>query len=362
MSILTSDLDYVFNGLEEKEKLKFKDSTVLITGCSGFLGYYFMNFLTSKGDELGIKSIVGLDNFMLGEVSWIQELKNKSDKVKVYKFDVIKDNITLIKEASEADFIIHMASIASPTFYRQYPIETLDANVTGLRKLFDFYKDKKIKGFLFFSSSEIYGDPEEKYIPTDEDYRGNVSCIGPRACYDEAKRFGETTCFLFSEKHRMPITIVRPFNNYGPGMKLSDKRVPADFAKAVFENKDIVIFSDGKPKRTYCYVADAIVGYLKALTYGKFDYFNIGMDKPEISVEELAQIYKNVGRRVFKYDKDILFKIAEDKHYLTHNPSRRCPKIDKARELLNFNPKIGVEDGIERYLIFLMDRKKNYKS
>ena len=121
----------------------------------------------------------------------------------------------------------------------------MDANVIGLRKLLDYYKEKPIKSFLFFSSSEVYGDPDPNRIPLEEDYRGNVATIGPRACYDEAKRFGETMSYLFAEKYNLPIKIVRPFNNYGPGMNLNDKRVPADFAKAVFENRDIEIFSDG---------------------------------------------------------------------------------------------------------------------
>ena len=198
-----------------------------------------------------------------------------------------------------------MASIASPTFYRKHPIETLDANIWGLRKILDFYKNKEIKGILMFSSSEVYGDPDSKNIPTTEKYLGNVSSIGPRACYDESKRFSETLCYLYAQKFGMPISMVRPFNNYGPGMSIRDKRVPADFALAILKNNDITIFSDGSPTRTFCYVTDAIVGYLKALTYGKFDIFNIGIDKPEISIYELAKIYKEKGNLIFNYDKKI---------------------------------------------------------
>ena len=146
-----------------------------------------------------------------------------------------------------------MASIASPSFYRKYPIETLDANIWGLRRLLDFYCEKNIRGLAFYSSSEIYGDPTPENIPTPETYRGNVDCQGPRACYDEAKRFGETMCYLFHQKYNMPITIIRPFNNYGPGVRLNDARVLADFANAVRQNKDIVMFSDGSPTRTFCY-------------------------------------------------------------------------------------------------------------
>ncbi len=290
---------------------------------------------------------------MLQTTKWIQEIHG--NKIKIEKFDIIKDDISNIDNAKEATFIIHLASIASPTFYRKYPIETLDANIWGLRNLLEFYKEKQINGFLFFSSSEIYGDPIQSEIPTNEEYRGNVSCIGPRACYDESKRFGETMCYLFANKHNMPIGIARPFNNYGPGMSINDKRVPADFAKSIVENKDIEIFSDGTPKRTFCYISDAICGYLKILLYGKFDYFNIGIDKNEISINELALIYKKIGNEIFKYQGSIKLSKSIDKEYLIHNPNRRCPDITKAKTILNYNPTIDIEKGIYRFLSFLRD-------
>ncbi len=356
-NILGQDLEYIMKNLNSKEINKFRGSNILVTGCAGFLGYYFMNFFVSRSEQLGINSIIALDNFKLGHPKWLSNLSKKNHKLKIYNFDVAEQDICEIKNAEKVDFIIHMASIASPTYYRKYPIETLDANVWGLRKLLDCYKDKDIKGFLFFSSSEIYGDPITECIPTTEEYRGNVSCTGPRACYDEAKRFGETMCSLFSRQYQIPITIARPFNNYGPGMKIDDKRVPADFAKAVFENKDIMIFSDGTPKRTFCYIADAIVGYLKILIYEKFDYFNIGIDKPEISIKQLAEIFKQKGQKVFNYSGDIKFHTSQDKDYLTDNPSRRCPVIDKAKKLLNYKPTINVEDGVERFLKFIKENK-----
>lgn len=349
-SILKQDLEYIFANLENKDK--FRDSTILVTGCAGFLGFYFMHFFSYFSNELGIRKIIGLDNFMLRTPEWLKELESRRE-VEIIKFDVIKDDISLISDSKNADFIIHMASIASPSFYRTYPIETIDANIWGLRALLEFYMDKNIKGFLFFSSSEIYGDP--LVVPTNEDYRGNVSCIGPRACYDEAKRFGETMCYLFASKFDMPLSIARPFNNYGGGMNIDDKRVPADFAKAILANKDIVILSDGSPKRTFCYISDAILGYLKVLLYGKFEYFNIGIDTPEISIKELAEIYKEIGERSFKYSGEIRLEVSNDKDYLVHNPSRRCPDISKARKLLNYNPKIYVKEGVERFLTFLKE-------
>lgn len=351
--IVSNDMNYILENFSSNEKNKFKGSNILITGCAGFLGYYFINFFTSKMDELGIKSIIGLDNFKIGEAKWLQKLSAECKKFKIYNFDITKDNIEDIKGTENCDIIIHMASIASPIFYRKYPIETLDANIWGLRSLLDFYKEKSIKGFLFFSSSEIYGDPLSEFIPTSEEYRGNVSQLGPRACYDEAKRFGETMCYLFSKQYNIPITIARPFNNYGPGMRLNDQRVPADFAKAVLENRDIVMFSDGSPTRTFCYIADAITGYLKVLTHGKFDYFNIGIDKPEISIKELANIYAAKAKKVFGHEINAKFEVSSDKEYLTNNPSRRCPNIDKARKILDYNPSIYVEDGVEKFLEFI---------
>lgn len=354
--ILLEDLDFIFNGLDQKEK--FENTKILITGCGGFLGYYFLHFFVKYAEELGVKHIIGLDNFMFGYPKWINRLEVASNgRLIVHEFDIISDNIQSVSNIEDIDFIIHMASIASPVFYRKYPIETLDANVWGLRKLLEYYKNRHITGFLFFSSSEVYGDPEPGFIPTDENYCGNVHMIGPRACYDEAKRFGETLCYLFSEKYDMPISIVRPFNNYGPGMVLSDKRVPADFAKAIFEKEKIKIYSDGSPTRTFCYVSDAILGFLKTMFYGRFDYFNIGIDKPEITVKSLANIYIERGKDIFDYDHSIEFENNPDKKYLTHNPKRRCPNINKARECLGYNPEVIVNEGVSRFLEFIKINK-----
>lgn len=352
--VVINDINAIETTLTQEQKDRLRGSTILMTGCAGFLGYYFLSFFTHKAQELGIKRIIGLDNFMLRVPDWVKKLESAYPNIlKIIKFDIVTDHIVDIREALDANFIIHAASIASPTFYRLHPLETIDANIWGLRSLLDFYKDKKIKGFLFFSSSEVYGDPDPRFIPTDEEYRGNVSCVGPRACYDESKRFGETLCLTYASKFNVPITIARPFNNYGPGMSVGDKRVPADFAKAVIENKDIEILSDGSPTRTFCYISDAISGYIKCLTYGKFDYFNIGTDKPEISIKDLAGIYTKHSQAIFGFAPKILFQTSNDKDYLTDNPNRRCPVITKAKELLQYNPNVSIEDGVKRFLEFL---------
>ncbi len=352
--VLIKDMEAIYVNLTEQEKNKLKNATVLLTGCGGFLGYYFMHFFAHYAEELGIKRIIGLENFLTGTKDWLENLvESNPEKIKLHEFNVITDSVENIPDAANADIIIHMASIASPTFYRIYPIETVDANITGLRRLLDFYAQKEIKGFLFFSSSEIYGDPFPEFIPTHEDYRGNVATIGPRACYDEAKRFGETLCYLFAQKYEMPIGIARPFNNYGPGMNIYDKRLPADFAKAIVENRDLEILSDGTPTRTFCYISDAINGYLKVLLHGQFDVFNIGMDKPELSVKAFADVFETKGKEIFDYTGKISFSKSADKEYLTDNPNRRCPDITKARTILQYNPVVSVEEGISRYLQFL---------
>lgn len=351
--ILAEDMAYILNRLTEDEKSIFRDSTILITGSGGFLGYYFMHFFATWADQLGIKKIISLENFLTGTRDWMEQLARENDKISLHTFNVITDDIRDIPGADEANLIIHGASIASPTFYRIYPLETIDANVTGLRRLLDFYVKKPIRGFLFFSSSEIYGDPFPQFIPTPEEYRGNVACMGPRACYDEAKRFGETLCYTFNTQFGMPVSIARPFNNFGPGMSIHDKRLPADFAKAVVEGRDIVIHSDGSPTRTFCYIADAITGYLKVLLYGKLEAFNIGMDRPECSVRQFAEHFVQKAVTVFDYQGEFRYQPSEDKDYLTDNPNRRCPDLTKARTMLGYSPEVLVEDGIERYLRFL---------
>ena len=198
-------------------------------------------------------------------------------------------------------------------------------NIWGLRNLLDAYRDSRLKGLLFFSSSEIYGDPAPEAIPTTEDYRGNVSCVGPRACYDEAKRFGETLCWVFANSFGTPVRVVRPFNNYGPGMALTDRRAPADFAQCVLIGQDMVIHSSGTPTRTFCYVADAVAGYFKALLHDRFEAFNIGIERPEISVRQLAEHFRRAGEKLTGYKGNVVFQAATEKDYLTHNPSGVVP-------------------------------------
>ncbi len=350
--ILHEDMTYILGKLSDQEKEKISNSRILITGCGGFLGYYFMHFFNTFCRELEIREVIALDNFLTGTRDWLDEMAKGNERIRLYKFDIIKDDPGDIPGMDDVTHVIHAASIASPTFYRIYPLETIDANITGLRKLLDYYSGKDLSGMLFFSSSEIYGDPFPEFIPTSEDYNGNVATMGPRACYDEAKRFGETLCWVFGEKG-FPVSIARPFNNYGPGMNINDRRLPADFAKCVMENRDLVMYSDGKPTRTFCYIADAIAGYLKVLLHGKTDVFNIGIDRPEISVLDFAGLFRDNARNIFDYNGDVKFDKPEDAEYMTDNPNRRCPDISKAKKILGYDPGIFVDEGIGRYLEFL---------
>lgn len=352
--ILEEDLEYISSKFGDNQTF-FNNSNIVILGGAGFLGYYFVNYFNflKKREEIDLNLTV-VDNFILRKPVWVSELEQESE-VDFLSIDISKASLKEINKLGDLDYIIHMASIASPTYYRKFPMKTMEANVFGLKKIIDFYKDKNIKGMLYFSSSEVYGDPDPENIPTKENYNGNVASIGPRACYDESKRFSETLCYVASEIYEFPVKIVRPFNNFGPGMYLDDKRVPADFARNVVDNTDIVILSDGSPSRTFCYISDAIVGYLKALTYSSFDFFNIGIDYPEISIKELANIYLEKGADIFDYTGTIRFKSSKEDNYLVDNPQRRCPDITKAKKLLNYNPEIAVKDGVERYLKFLKE-------
>jgi UDP-glucuronate decarboxylase len=318
-----------------------------------------MQFLARYADALELESVIGLENFRIGEREWLNELAaSLPERIEIHPFDVVTDEIADVRGAAEGDFVIHLASIASPIFYRIYPFETVDANVTGLRRLLDFYADKDLRGFLYFSSSEVYGDPLPGFVPTSEEYRGNVASMGPRACYDEGKRFGETLCYLFAKKFQVPVRIARPFNNYGPGMSLNDGRLPADLASAIVCGRDLEIYSDGSPTRTLCYTADALAGYLKVMLHDEFDVFNIGMDRPELTVNELVEIFRERGREVFGYEGEAIFRKAADKEYLADNPKRRCPDIGKARRILGFDPRVGPHEGVGRFLEFIKQNRE----
>lgn len=342
---LVDRLDPVFTRLS--------GTRLLITGGAGFLGHYLVQAPLAWNQAHPAQAPIVIDvhdSFIRGVPDWLRELE--SPHLKLLERDILQP----MPAGPPPDYVIHAASIASPTFYRRYPIETMDANVQGLRMLLDAAADRTgsdhpLLGLLFFSTSEIYGDPDPASIPTPETYRGNVSCTGPRACYDESKRYGETLSVNFARERDVPVTIVRPFNNYGPGLRLDDRRVIPDFATDLLAGRDLTMLSDGSASRTFCYVADAVDGYFRALIDGRRgESYNIGNDRPEVSMRDLAERLAAIGGASLGYRGRVVTATSEDAEYLTDNPQRRCPVITKARDELGFEPSVDLDDGLERTL------------
>ncbi|HEX9812426.1 MAG TPA: NAD-dependent epimerase/dehydratase family protein [Burkholderiales bacterium] len=354
--LLERDLEYLHGNLRE-EFARIAGKNLLITGGAGFLGYYLILAALhwNKHADAGSKiRLTVYDNFARGAPEWLTALRN-DPSLKLVRQDMIQP---LPADMGDFQYIIHAAGIASPKFYRKYPLQTIDANINGLRNLLDYSvrqteRGHAVEGILFYSSSEIYGDPAPDAIPTPEDYRGNVSCTGPRACYDESKRFGETLCVTFARQYGIPVKIARPFNNYGPGLKITDGRVLPDFARDVLNGRDIVMYSDGSPKRTFCYSADAITGYYKVLVKGHpGEAYNIGIERPEISMAQLAEKVIATAHELFGYRGKLVRGRNAEADYLVDNPNRRCPLIEKARSHLGYDPRILVDDGLRRSMIW----------
>ena len=364
--IVTEDLVSLSGHLSE-EFLRLSGCHLVIAGGAGFLGHYLVQSALHWNDNHPISKpiyVTVLDNFARGIPAWLASLRQRSD-LRLLKHDVTH---TLPAELGAFDYVIHAASIASPIYYRRCPIETMDANVNGLRILLDHCvaqskTGRPVLGVLFYSSSEIYGDPTPENIPTPETYRGNVSCTGPRACYDESKRYGETLCVNFAQRLDIPVKIARPFNNYGPGLKITDGRVIPDFARDILMGRDIVMLSDGSARRTFCYVADAVAGYYKILTRGRpGEAYNIGVERPEISMAELADKAVALGQELFGYQGKVVRKASIDKDYLVDNPNRRCPIIQKARSELGYNPQVTLDEGLRRSFLWYSGNREASES
>ena len=355
-SVVEHDLESICNDLTD-EFGAMSGRRLMIAGGAGFLGYYLvqsaLHWNRTRSQSNPIRVTV-LDNFVRGTPAWLTAL-TADPSLTLLTHDV---SLPLPAGIGRQDFLIHAASIASPTYYRRYPIETMDANINGLRFMLDYCdgarkRGEPVEGMLFYSSSEIYGDPSPDAIPTPEGYRGYVSCTGPRACYDESKRFGETLCVNFAQQRGVPVKMARPFNNYGPGLKITDGRVIPDFVRNVMEGRDIIMLSDGSPKRTFCYVADAVAGYYKILVKGRSgEAYNIGVETPEISMAELAGKVVSLGRDLFGYEGKVVREQSRDADYLIDNPNRRCPVVAKARTELGYDPKVTIDDGLRRSMLW----------
>lgn len=337
--ILNSDINEILNrNMVSLNKMQGKK--ILITGAAGFLGRYFMKVFEeyNKVARYPIK-IVALDNH-------ITSLRN-NDSYKVIDSHVewIFGDAKIGSELPDRfNYILHAAGIASPAHYRTYPLETIYVAVDITRSLLNKAQRDGAR-FLFFSSSEIYGDPSPSEIPTTEAYRGNVSTMGPRSCYDESKRLGETLCYVYSSEFNVPAFAVRPFNVYGPGMLPMDYRVLPNFAVSLVKGTKVSVYGHGEQTRTFCYITDAITGFIKVLVDAENPtVYNVGNPDPEISMKDLAKL----SCKIFNSLED--FKLVPyPSSYPEDEPNRRCPNINKISEDLGFIPEVGLKEGLTRF-------------
>ena len=314
----------------------FNGKKVLITGGNGFLGKYLVEVFKEYNKFLKKPVQVIVFDINLKKNKYLN-----SSNISLIKRDVSKK----FKFSKKIDIVIHAAGIASPFYYRKKPIETLDVAINGTRNCLEIAKKNKAK-FIFFSSSEIYGDPDKSNVPTNEVYRGNVSSMGPRACYDESKRLGETLCYIYNNYYKIHTNIIRPFNIYGPGMGQNDYRIFPNFISNILNKKQLKIYGTGKQTRTYCYITDAINGFLRVISLGKSgEAYNIGNDKPEVSVKDVYKILTKIN------EKKIRAKfVSHPKSYPEDEPQRRCPDINKAKKDLNYDTSISLKNGLKKYL------------
>lgn len=342
--LVREDIAAIATGLGD-EKMKLAGKTVLLSGGSGFLGKYIIGALCELNDTV-LKDnpckIISVDNFITGSTHPQFNYKNRPDVLEVWA-----DIAYPLPVREDIHYIIHAAGLASPVYYKKYPLETIDSAILGIRNLLELgKKNKGLEGFLFFSSSEIYGDPDPKSVPTPETYHGYVSSVGPRACYDESKRLGETIATIYHEQFGMPTTIVRPFNVFGPGMGHADRRVLPMFAYKAINKEPIPVHGDGHQTRTFCYISDAITGFLKVLLIGKpGEAYNIGNDESEISMKDLAELFTTVTGDGATYE-----LIPYPSNYPAGEPQRRCPDITKAKTDLNFQHRVNLKEGLTRFV------------
>lgn len=342
-NVILEDLQVIGQEIRRQAPL-LEGKTLLVAGGGGFLGGYFLDVVSFLNENILKEKcrLICLDNFISGKKERVAHLVSKD------YFEFINHNLVLPFSCQEpVDFIVHAASIASPAFYRKYPLETIEVNTLGTLHLLKLAKEKNVKSFLYLSSSEIYGDPPAEHIPTPETYWGNVSSVGPRACYDESKRLAETLSMVFFREYGLPVKIARPFNVYGPGLRLDDKRVIPDFLSNALKNETITMYSDGTDTRSFCYVSDAITGFFKILLSDfNGETFNVGSDVREISISDLAQVISGLFNNKIK----VVHKSNPDSDYLVDNPHRRFPDLTKIRTLLNYKPNVDLQEGLRRLI------------
>lgn len=305
----------------------------LITGGAGFLGSYICEALIDAGAK-----VTCLDNFASGLASNVKGLQNNEN------FTFVEHDISKpINFENKFDLVMHMASRASPFEFDEYPIQILKANTLGIWVALGIAKKHGAR-FMYTSTSEVYGNPDPKFVPTPESYNGNVNPIGPRGCYDESKRAGEAFVVAYRHQHNMDTRMARIFNTYGPRMRADDiyGRALPRFIEQALKGDDITVFGDGSQTRSFTYVTDQIDGLLRLATMDEAEgeVINIGNNR-ETSILELAEMIKKLTNS----SSEITFHpLPED------DPQRRCPDITKAREILGWEPKVPLEEGLENII------------
>jgi dTDP-glucose 4,6-dehydratase len=307
--------------------------TSVVTGAAGFLGSHLTDLLLARGHK-----VIGIDNFVTGSVDNISHLGGNGN------FKFIEQDVTEYIFLDQAvQYVWHFASPASPIDYLELPIQTLKVGSLGTHKALGLAMHKQAR-FLLASTSEIYGDP--LVHPQTEDYWGNVNPIGPRGCYDEAKRFAEALTIAYRNEHKVPTRIVRIFNTYGPRMRLNDGRVVPAFVSQALKNKPLTVFGEGKQTRSFCYVSDLIEGIYRLMLSDYDIPVNIG-NPTEMTVLEFAkEIIRATGSR-----SRIAFKpLPQD------DPKQRQPDITRARNYLKWEPKVPLNEGLVKTIEYF--RKK----
>ncbi|HZT24020.1 MAG TPA: UDP-glucuronic acid decarboxylase family protein [Verrucomicrobiae bacterium] len=303
--------------------------TSVVTGAAGFLGSHLTDLLLARGHR-----VIGIDNFITGTVDNIAHLAGNRN------FKFIEQDVTEFLFLNEpVDYVWHFASPASPFDYLNFPIQTLKVGSLGTHKALGLAKNKGAR-FLLASTSEIYGDP--LVHPQPEEYWGHVNPIGPRGCYDEAKRFAEALTMAYHREHKVQTRIVRIFNTYGPRMRLHDGRVVPSFISQALKNKPVTVFGKGTQTRSFCYVSDLIEGIYR-LMMSDYDLpMNIG-NPTELTVLQFArEIIRATGSR-----SRIVFKpLPQD------DPKQRRPDISKARKILNWEPQVPLAQGLKETIAY----------
>src|SRR6266478_515310 len=305
----------------------------VVTGAAGFLGSHLVDLLLARGHH-----VIGIDNFVTGTVENISHLSGSQN------FKFIQQDVTEFLFLHEpVDYVWHFASPASPIDYLELPIQTLKVGSLGTHKALGLARQKGAR-FLIASTSEIYGDP--LVHPQTEDYWGNVNTIGPRGCYDEAKRFAEAMTVAYQREHNMKTRIVRIFNTYGPRMRLNDGRVVPAFISQALKNKPITVFGDGKQTRSFCYVSDLIEGIYRLMMSDHPEPVNIGNPREMTMLEFAREIIQATGSR-----SKIVFKpLPQD------DPKQRRPDITRARTWLKWEPQVALAEGLKKTIGYFRTR------